>query len=177
MVNFITAALLILFAAFSRIIPHPANFTSVAAIALFSGVYLDKKYAFIIPVAAMLISDLIIGFHSQMIWVYGSFLVIVFLGFWLKSRNTGTAGKRVGYILGTTILSSILFFAITNFGVWASGYYGLDLKGLAESYVLAIPFFRNTIAGDLIYVTAMFGVYEVIKHYTRSAVLSESKIK
>jgi len=159
MLNFVIAALLILFAAFSRLIPHPANFTPIAAIALFSGVYLEKKYFYIIPIAAMLLSDLIIGFHSTMIWVYGSFAVIALIGLWLKSH------KKPLFVLSTTLVSSVIFFIVTNFGVWASGYYGYTFPGLIESYVMAIPFFRNTVAGDLFYVAAMFGIYELVTRY------------
>ena len=169
--NFLIAVILILFAAFSRLIPHPANFTPIAAIALFSGAYLGKKYFLIIPIAAMLIGDIFLGFHSTMFWVYGSFAVIAVIGLWLKSR------KNVGYIFGTTVVSSIIFFIITNFGVWASGYYGYTLNGLIECYTMAIPFFRNSIAGDLIYVTAMFGIYELVLRYSGKESLQESKVK
>ncbi len=171
MMNFIVAVLLILFAAFSRLIPHPANFTPVAAIALFSGVYLNKKYFLIIAFAAMLLSDIFLGFHSTMIWVYCSFAVIALLGLWLKSH------KSTGYIFGTTLVSSVIFFIITNFGFWATGYYGYTLNGLAESYVMAIPFFKNTVAGDLFYVAAMFGIYEFVSKYFLNPKLVESKNK
>ena len=119
----------------------------------------------------MLIGDIFLGFHSTMFWVYGSFAVIAVIGLWLKSR------KNVGYIFGTTVVSSIIFFIITNFGVWASGYYGYTLNGLIECYTMAIPFFRNSIAGDLIYVTAMFGIYELVLRYSGKESLQESKVK
>jgi hypothetical protein len=160
MLNFLIAALLILFAGFSRLIPHPANFTPIAAIALFSGVYLEKKYFYVIPIASMLLSDLIIGFHSTMIWVYGSFVIIALLGLWLKSH------KKPLVVLGTTLVSSVIFFIVTNFGVWTTGYYGHSFPGLIESYVMAIPFFRNTVAGDLFYVAAMFGIYELVLRFS-----------
>lgn len=162
MINVLTAVILILFAAFSRLLPHPANFTPIAAIALFSGAYLDKKYLYIVPVAAMLLSDMVLGFHNTMIWVYGSFVLIAFIGMWLKSH------KRIGFIAGTTLVSSILFFVVTNFGMWTTGYYGMTWNGLVECYTMAIPFFRNTIAGDLVYVALMFGVYELIIKYAKT---------
>jgi hypothetical protein len=171
MMNFIIAVLLILFAAFSRLLPHPANFTPIAAIALFSGVYLNKKYFLIIPVAAMLLSDIFLGFHSTMIWVYGSFAVIALIGFWLKSH------KSAGYIFGTTLVSSIIFYIVTNFGVWLSGYYGFSFNGLVECYVMAIPFFKNTAAGDLFYAASMFGIYEFVSRYFLNPKLAESKNK
>lgn len=162
MINIITAILLILFAVFSRLIPHPANFAPIAAIALFSGTYLNKKYMFIIPVAAMLLSDFIIGFHSAMPWVYGSFILIGLMGIWLKSH------MKIGYVIGTAFLSSILFFLITNFGVWTTGFYGYSINGLIECYTMAIPFFRNSFAGDIVYVTAMFGIYELAMRYIKT---------
>lgn len=179
--NLITAILLILFAAFSRILPHPANFTPIAAIALFGGVYLNKRLAFAVPIAAMFISDLIIGLHSGMIWVYGSFVIITLLGFWLRAKMSArlrngqaSTGKKVSYIFGAALASSVIFFIITNFGVWTSGYYGLDLKGLAECYAAAIPFFRNSLLGDFVYVTLMFGVYELVLRYTQKPVEQKS---
>ncbi len=171
MKNFIIALVLILFAAFSRLMPHPANFTPIAAIALFSGVYLEKKYYLIIPVIAMLLSDIFLGFYSTMIWVYGSFAVIALIGLWLKSH------KKAGYIFGTTVVSSIIFFIITNFGVWASGYYEYSVNGLIQCYTMAIPFFRNSIAGDLVYVTVMFGIYELVSRYILNPKAVEEKIK
>ena len=159
MVNFITAVIIILFAALSRIIPHPANFAPIAAIALFSGAYLDKKYAFIIPAAAMLLSDIILGFHSGMIWVYGSFALIALMGLWLKNN------KKLLTVTGTALASSVLFFIVTNFGVWAGGMYGYSVNGLVQCYTMAIPFFRNSAAGDMIYVAVMFGLYELVTRY------------
>jgi hypothetical protein len=171
MINIATAILLILFAAFSRLMPHPANFAPIAAIALFSGTYFNKKYMFIIPIAAMVISDLIIGIHNTMIWVYGSFILIALLGLWLKSHlpaDRSKTGKKIGYIVGTALFSSIIFFVITNFGMWTTGYYGLTFNGLIECYTMAIPFFRNSLAGDVFYVAAMFGVYELVMRYSRT---------
>jgi hypothetical protein len=179
MVNFITAALLILFAAFSRLVPHPMNFAPIAAIALFSGAYLNKKYAFFIPIAAMLISDAIIGFYSGIEWVYGSFVLIALIGFWLKKRIDGKgAGRKTAYIAGTTLVSSILFFVVTNFGVWTSGMmYEMSFKGLILCYTMAIPFFRNSLASDFIYAAVMFSVYELVIRYVKNPQLQESKIR
>lgn len=165
MFNFITAVLLILFAALSRLIPHPMNFAPITAIALFSGVYLDRKYAFIIPISAMLISDAFIGFYDGMIWVYGTFVLIALIGIWLgKKINSKTSIMKAVFVFGTTLVSSVIFFLITNFGVWISGMlYEMNWNGLVQCYVMAIPFFRNTLAGDLFYVTVMFGLYALIR--------------
>ena len=150
------AFLLVFVAAFSRLLPHPANFTAIGAIALFGGVYLEKRFAFVVPILAMLMSDYFIGFYSGMYWVYGSFVLIGLIGVWLKNH------KKPLYILGGTFVSSILFFAITNFGVWMTpgSMYAPTWAGLVECYVFAIPFFRNTVGGDLFFVAVMFGAYE-----------------
>ncbi len=154
---------LVFAAAMSRLIPHPPNFTPIAAMALSCGVYLDKRYAFIVPLAAMLISDYFIGFHEGMWLVYGSFLLIGLIGLWLKSH------KRVHLIVAGTLLSSILFFVITNFGVWAFGtMYTKTFAGLTECYVAAIPFFRNTLLGDFLYVGVIFGLFELLERYLRA---------
>ncbi len=150
------AVVLVFVAAFSRLLPHPANFTAVGAIALFGGVYLEKRFAFIVPVLAMLVSDYFIGFYSGMYWVYGSFILIGLVGLWLKNHKTPL------YILGGTLASSILFFVVTNFGAWFTpgSIYAPTRAGLVECYIFAIPFFRNTVAGDLIFVAVMFAAYE-----------------
>ncbi len=141
----------------ARLLPHLPNFTPIAATALFGGVYLKKRYALIIPLAAMFISDIFIGFHSMMPYVYGSFVLTGLIGMWLRTH------KNVQNVAAGALISSILFFLITNFGVWAGGMYARDLSGLLESYVMAIPFFKNTILGDLFYTGAFFGAYELVK--------------
>jgi len=179
MVNLITAVMLILFAALSRLLPHPMNFAPVTAIALFSGVYLNKKYAFIIPIIALLISDAIIGFYPYIYWIYGTILLIALIGLWLKSHVQNISGaKKVSYIAGTTLVSSVIFFIVTNFGVWTSGmYYEMSWSGLMQCYAMAIPFFRNTLLGDVVYVGVMFGVYELVIKYSFHSQMVKSKVK
>jgi hypothetical protein len=91
-------------------------------------------------------------------WVYGSFLAISVMGMWLKKH------KSIRAVVGTTLAGSILFFIVTNFGVWASGYYPHTVDGFIACYGAAIPFFRNTLAGDFFYVAVLFGSYELIRH-------------
>ena len=153
-----TVLFFILIGALVRLLPHPYNFTPIAAIALFGGVYLNKKYAFLIPVLAMLISDYFIGFYSLklMAAVYGSFVLIGLIGLWLKKH------KNYHTVIGASLLSSVLFFIITNFAVWVfTPWYDKTFSGLIYCYFLALPFFRNTLLGDLFYVSAFFGVYEL----------------
>jgi hypothetical protein len=157
------AVLMILAAAFSRLLPHPANVAPIAALALAGGVYLDKRYALIVPIAALLITDWIIGFYPILFFVYGSFIAIGFIGLWLKSH------KKPLPVIGATLISSILFFVVTNFGVWIMGpeMYPKTWGGLVECYVAAIPFFRNTVMGDLVYAGVLFGLFELVSHYVK----------
>jgi len=159
----ILAVLMILAAAFSRLLPHPLNFTPIAAMALAGGVYLDKRFALIIPIAAMLITDWFLGYHQILFFVYGSFITIGLIGIWLRSH------KRPLPVIGATLLSSVLFFVVTNFGVWIIGpeMYPRTRTGLVECYVAAIPFFRNTLFGDLVYTGVLFGVFELVSYFVK----------
>ena len=127
--------------------------------ALFGGVYLDRKYALLIPILALFLADLFIGLYNPWIMfsVYGSFLVIGLIGLWLKKR------KKFPMVIGATLSSSILFFIVTNFSMWAvpNSLYQHNIYGLLSCYEMAIPFFRNTILGDFFYVGAMFGLMEL----------------
>jgi hypothetical protein len=160
--NILIGSVLILAAALSRLLPHPANFTPIAAMALAGGVYLNRRIALVVPLVALVVSDLFIGFHNTIFFVYGSFAMVGFIGLWLKSH------KKPLPIFGAALLSSILFFIITNFGVWITGggwVYPKTWEGLIECYTLAIPFFRNTVTGDLVYTGVLFGLFE-LSHYT-----------
>jgi len=140
-------------AAALRLLPHPPNFEPIGALALFAGAHVDnKRAAFFIPLAALLLSDALIGFHSQMFMVYAAFALIVWMGFALRERATPLP------IAGASLAASSLFFTTTNFGVWLSGeLYPRTLEGLIACYVAAIPFFGNTIAGSLVYAAVLFG--------------------
>lgn len=152
--------LLIFAAAMFRLVPHPVNFTPIAAIALAGGVYLDKRLAFVIPLLAMLLSDLIIGFHETMPFVYISFALISFMGLWLRSHI------NIKNTVLTTLTGSILFFVITNFGVWVMGGYPQTYEGLVACYVAAIPFFRNTLLGDAVCVSVLFSAFAFSNYYS-----------
>lgn len=151
--------LLILAAALSRFIPHPFNFTAIGAMALFAGANVrDKKYAYLFPISVMLMTDLYFGWHFSILPVYFSFGFAVWLGTRIKNSQT------VVNIAGMTLLSSIVFFLVTNLPFWYSNLqlYSLDLKGTLESYAMAIPFFKNQLAGDLFYTSVLFGIFYVI---------------
>ena len=160
---------IILIAAATRIIPHPHNFAPIAALALF-GSYNFKNFfkGLLIPFLAIFGSDLFINnvtyaqYQEGFVWVskgsifiYIAFLAIALLGK-LTLKNT-----KIESLIKTSLVSSIVFFVLSNVGVWlASGMYSPTLGGLAECFFMAIPFFGNTVIGDLFYITALFGVYD-----------------
>jgi len=135
----------------------PMNFSPVAAIALFGGAMLSNRLlAFAAPIGIMLISDLFIGFHDTMWAVYLSLFLIVAIGQIVRNRPSFLNG-----IVGT-IAGSVLFFLITNAAVWMTGtMYAPGIGGLIESYVAGLPFYRNTLMGDLFFSGVLFGAYEL----------------
>jgi len=149
------AILLIVLAISTRLLPHIANFTAVGAIALFSGVYLKRKYAVILPLGIMMFSDIIIGIHSLIFFTWGAFVLMGFIGLWVRKE------KNVANVIVGTLAGSLLFFFITNTAVWAfTPLYEKNFNGLLLSYTMAIPFFRNSLAGNFFYVVVLFGAYE-----------------
>jgi hypothetical protein len=147
----------ILAAAALRLVPHPPNFSPIDAMALFSGAYLGRRgIAFAAPLAALLLSDLVLGFYAGMTTVYASVALIVVIGWWLSSRRTPLR------IAGAAVASSVTFFVITNFAMWLfSGFYPVTYAGLIACYTAAIPFFQNTVAGDLFYAVLLFGGFRI----------------
>ena len=130
----------IILAVLVRLIPHPPNFTPIIALSLFgSTTFRNKWVGLLLPILAMAISDLYLGFYSISIWVYSSFFLISLLGrYWknIKAKNI--------------LISSSLFFIITNLGVWLS-WYPITIEGFLLCYTMAIPFFVNSILGDLFF--------------------------
>lgn len=158
--------------AVARILPHAPNFAPIAAMALFGGAYMTKKQAFTLPIAAMILSDMVIGFDNiyMRLVVYGSFLIMVLIGVWLKKRL-----KPVN-IIASSLASSLLFFITTNFAVWGVGsMYPKTMSGLFQAYFFAIPFFRNTILGDLFYVGSFFGIYYLLYNLVHQKVLARDQ--
>jgi hypothetical protein len=155
-----TLVAIIIGAMLSRLIPHPPNATSITAVALFSGAYFaDKRLAFALPITALFLSDAMLGFYSHMEVVYLSFALIVCLGFTLNQRRSVL---RIGI---AAVLASIVFFLVTNFGVWAfGGLYPHTVRGLAECYILALPFFTHTLIGDLFYTALLFGGFALLQN-------------
>ncbi len=144
-------------AIWSRIVPHPANFTALTAVALFGGAMLPRYWGVAVPLGAMIVSDLFIGIHTLSFVVWASFALMTFLGIYLKTR-LNTINVVLASLTGSTI-----FYVVTNFAVWAEGrMYAMNFGGLMQSYINAIPFYRNMIVGDLVYAALLFGVYALI---------------
>lgn len=167
--RFVMVVVIILQAAISRLIPHPPNFAPIGAMSLFGAAYFAKKHwAFIIPIASMWLADLVLNnvvyaeYFEHFAWLYpgwyftyGAFIVIVLLGFLLLKRIS------LKNIVFASLGASILFFLISNFGVWFSGtMYPKTAEGLWACYVAGIPFLKNTVMGDLFYCGVMFGSFE-----------------
>jgi hypothetical protein len=154
---------LMVYAVILRVINHQSqtliNFSPIAAMALFgSSNFKNRYFGILAPLAVLFVSDFFIGFHKMMFFTYGSFFLIALLGSSLLRDKIS-----VKSVLGTSLLSSVIFFIISNFGVWFTGGYTQNFAGLVECYTAAVPFFRNTIAGDLFYSAILFGAFEYIK--------------
>lgn len=156
---------LIALALAGRMVPHPDNFTPVLAIALFGGATLSGGLAYFAPFAAMFLSDLLLGnsFTWMTLVIYGCFLVGAGLGQWLGKERTWT---KTGL---ATVSGSLLFYVVTNFGVWLTpgGLYPHTLDGLIECYWMALPFFRNSLAGDLFWTAMLFGIFDLVQSWMK----------
>lgn len=162
----------ILVAAISRLIPHPYNFAPIGAMSIFGAAYFsDKRLSLMLPLVAMFVSDLLVNnllyasFYEGFVWVspgfwavYGAIALIVVAG-WvlLKKVNVKT-------VIAGSLSASMIFFLVTNFGVWLSSpMYPLNFGGLMSSYAMGIPFFHLTVLGDLFYSGVLFGAFEFVK--------------
>lgn len=156
----------------SRMIPHPWNFTAIGAMALFSGFSLrSNKSLVFVPFVSLIISDAIIGFYDGMLYTYIGFAVGMLLSVvYFRKQNALSLSGRVMTLSGLSVVSSFLFFLITNFGVWkGSTFYAQDMSGLMMSYVAGLPFLFNQVAGDLFYAGIVFGLYEYLTAPQKSA--------
>jgi len=170
MKKYLPILLLILLGLSSRLLPHLPNFTAIGAVAVFAGRYLPKRYAVILPLMAMFLSDIIIGFYSIsiIIAVYAGFVVMVYLG--QRTQNTGW--KTVAT---NTVVGSLIFYLLSNWAVWAFGtMYPHTLAGLTASYYMALPFFRNSLIADMFYTTILVGGYEMCVMFLK---LKQSNLK
>ena len=153
---------LILILAFARLIPHPPNFTPIIAVAIISGYFFKNiNLSLLTLLIAMLISDLFIGFYENVIFVYASLLLITFVFHKISNKINFINLFIYGFA------GSLIFFVVSNFGVWALGSPGVfnipydkTLNGLIECYILAIPFFGNTFLSTLIFTYSAIFIYK-----------------
>lgn len=153
------------------VIHLPPNFAPVSAVAMFSAVYLPRRYSLLVPIALMVLSDALIGFYTVgvMVSVYGSFLGSAAIGFWLRRRVS------IGRLALASLAGSVLFFVVTNAAVWAfSHLYPHTAAGLWQSYLAGLPFFRNTLLGDATYTALFFGLYRAVVVYFHRRVQAPS---
>ncbi len=151
-----TVFLLTIVSLFSRLMPHLPNMTPLGATALFNGAKIGRPWSYLLPLAILFVSDLIIGFHNTMPYVYLGFAITVFLG---EKFLHGEHVVRKSAVVA--IVSSLLFFFITNFGVWATGtMYPMTLEGLIHCYFMGLPFLRNMVAGDVAFAVGFFSLYQ-----------------
>lgn len=155
---------IVLIGAALRLVPHPANFSPIGAMALFGGAMLatttsaHRSLALLLPLAALFLSDLVLGFHSSMPAVYVAFLVVGLIGMLMGSKAS------IARLAGGSLSGSFVFYAITNFAVWAqSGMYAKTGAGLVECYVAALPFLQNALAGDLFFTAVFFGAWALVE--------------
>lgn len=171
----LSAVLLIIAAAFTRLFPHYPNFTAIGAIAVFGGsVIKDKRLGFLLPLCALLLSDICLqlftstrGFYGvSQYFVYAAFIIITGLATFLKKRSVANIALAAAW-------SGAIFFAISNLGVWiSSDFYPKTLSGLAACYWASVPFYKNevfgnfilnSVIGNLFYSALLFGAYYVME--------------
>ena len=147
-------AIAIFIAALTRLLPHPPNFSPVMALALFSGAALrDWRLALLVPLAAMLMADLWLGFHATMVFVYLGMALTVGAGRWLGAR------RRPLLLLAAGMAGASLFFLVSNAGVWLTqDIYPATGAGLVGCYLAALPFFHQTVLATLVYGALLFGM-------------------
>jgi hypothetical protein len=161
---------LILLGALLRLLPHAPNVAPIAALALFGGTYLRRWQAFVVPLAALVLSDAAIGFDSLIsrVTVYGAFLLVGLLGLWLRQH------KRPALVVGASLAGSTLFYLVTNFALfYPTQMYPHTMAGVVGSYYNALPFFRNTLGGDLYYTALFFSLYECVQLLARHPVTTK----
>jgi len=159
------ALIIISFGILSRIIVHTPNFTPVLSMAFLGGMYLKGRQAILVPLALMVISDLMIGFYPLMYLTWGSIVLISVLGLWLRQR------KSFVNVLTGSVASAVIFFMVTNFGAWLT-LYPHTMDGLRQCYILAIPFFRSTLVSTVAYSLVFYTAYEWILKRSQNTVLA-----
>jgi uncharacterized protein DUF6580 len=152
--------ILTLLVVLARLVPHPFGFTPIGAFGLFAGTHLKLRYAWMVPLIALAIGDLITGLYDWRLmgFVYAGFLAGPFIGKALLGK-----GVTFGRIVGGIVANAVVFFLFSNFGVWAVGFYPQSLAGLVQCYIMGLPFLGIMIAGDALYSALLFGAWPVLE--------------
>jgi hypothetical protein len=169
----ITTVVLTAITVIARMLPHMPNVAPAAALALFSGVYLPKRWSIVVPMLAMLVSDIFVGFYEWQV------VIAVYLGFALTVMIGWQVAKKLHPLtaFGGALAGSALFFILTNAAVWAfTQMYPHTGAGLIDSYIMALPFFKFSLVGDLAWTTVFFTAYQVVLNYFPAARLSKNEV-
>ena len=128
--------------AVTRLIPHPPNFTSLITLSFYVPIFFGLRF---IPaiIGSFLITDLFLGFHSLQFFTWGSVLLIGYLSRYFN--------ETLLFRFGGVLLSALIFYLVSNFGVWITGVHGESLNNLAQTYTLALPFFGYTLISTLFF--------------------------
>jgi len=140
-----------------RILPHPWNFTPIAAMALFGGAHFQtRRAAFAVPLGTLFLSDIVLGLYPHMWYQYFCFALVVCIGWAIRNRSSAIV------TMAAAVTSSVLFFVVNNFGVWwLENLYPKNWQGLMACYTAALPFFQGTFFGDLMYTALFFGAFHL----------------
>lgn len=161
----LTVALIVLAVSW-RVINHrlqlAPNLELVTVASVLAAVIIGWKSALVVPITSMVFSDLIIGNSSIFIYTWGSFVVIG-LGALLLRKLNQKPKSQILYSAAFAITSSFLFFAVTNFGVWAQGWYPATWAGLSNCFIMAIPFYRTMLIGNMILVPTAISIWQLIR--------------
>jgi hypothetical protein len=140
-----------------RLVPHTANFAPIGAIALFAGAILGLRMALWLPLAIMIVSDMVLGLHDTILFTWGGFVLVTLIGWLLRERS-----NRIRIMVGAPA-SALLFYLVSNFGVWLeSGMYARTWEGLLSCYMMALPFLRTSLMADISFAVLFFGLYAFV---------------
>lgn len=152
------AIVLVLVGAGSRLLHLPPNIAAVTGVTLFAGFAIRNVWlALIVPIAAMALSDIVLGWYNEVVFTYAGMAAGVFLARGFLHPLTPVR------LIGTTFAASLAFFVLSNLGVFASGYYGYTAQGLVADFVAALPFWQNSLIGDFLSTAVVFGLYLILK--------------
>jgi hypothetical protein len=150
--DFLMLTVLVLIGLFSRLLPHDWNFTAIGAISILAGLLISNKYLkFAVPLAAMVLSDIVIGFHNTIFFVYVGFILMTVVATFFSDA------KIFQKVFLVPMVSSLVFFFVSNFGVWfVDTMYTKSISGLMECFMMGIPFYQSQFTADMILTPVLF---------------------